>query len=222
MLEYHTTSSFKPFEVFQADFLTGIGESEKGYNCVLSFVCAFTRYTMLYPCIDQTAFSVCNALLHLWGVFGSPRQLTTDGAACFTSKEFSNVCKLLRVKQVITQAYNPGGHSIVERRNAEISKISRKVFLDIADASEKNWEIYIPIVQRILNAQTNITTGFSPYHFVFGTMVKQDLNMLDSPSFEIATIENPSAFVRNLDNSLNIVFREGLALMFRRQNVVLV
>ena len=25
VLEYHTTSSFKPFEVFQADFLTGIG-----------------------------------------------------------------------------------------------------------------------------------------------------------------------------------------------------
>jgi len=129
----------------------------------------------------------------------------------FTSKEFNDVCKLLRVKQAITQAYNPGGHSIVGRRNAEISKMSHKVFLDLADASEKNWEIYIPIVQRILNAQTNITTGFSPYHLVFGTMVTQDLKMLESPTFEIATIKDPSAFVRNLDNSLNIVFREGLA-----------
>ena len=83
VLEYHTTSSFKPFEVFQADFLAGIGASEKVYNCVLSFVCTFTRYTMLYSCVDQTASSACNALLHLWGVFGDPRQLTTDGAACF-------------------------------------------------------------------------------------------------------------------------------------------
>jgi len=62
VLEYHTTSSFKPFEVFQADFLTGIGVSEKGYNCVLSFVCTFTRYTMLYPCVDQTVSSACNVL----------------------------------------------------------------------------------------------------------------------------------------------------------------
>jgi len=35
--------------------------------------------------------------------------------------------------------------------------------------------------------------------------------MLDSPPFEIATIKDPSAFVCNLDNSLNIVFKQGLA-----------
>ena len=211
VLEYHTNSSFKPFEVFQADFLTGIGKSTKGYTCILAFVCTFTRYTMLYPCVDQTSSSVINALLHLWGVFGSPRQITTDGAACFTSKEVADVYKLLRIQPFITQAYDPGGHSIIERRNKEITKISRKIFLDIADANEKNWENYIPIVQRILNAQTNVTTGFSPYHLVFGTAVTQDLKALESPAFEIATIKDPNAFVRSLDNTLNIVFQSGLA-----------
>jgi hypothetical protein len=78
VIEYHTNSYFKPFQVLQADFLTGIGKLDRDYNCILCFVFTFTRYTMLYPCIDQTARSVSNALLHLWGVFGSPRQLTTD------------------------------------------------------------------------------------------------------------------------------------------------
>jgi len=211
LLEYHTNSSFKPFEVFQADFLTGIGKSDKGFSCILSFVCTYTRYTMLYPCMDQTAQSVVNALLHLWGVFGSPKQLTTDGGACFTSKEMTDICKLLRIKQLITQAHDPGGHSIVERRNKEVSKIARKVFADIVDASEKDWENYIPIVQRILNAQTSITTGFSPYHMVYGTMVTQDLKALESPAFEIASIKDPSSYLRNLDNTLNIVFQSGLA-----------
>jgi len=41
LLEYHTNSSFKPFEVFQADFLTGIGKSDKGFSCILSFVCTY-------------------------------------------------------------------------------------------------------------------------------------------------------------------------------------
>jgi len=211
VLEYHTNSSFKPFEIFQADFLTGIGKSANGYTCILAFVCTFTSYTMLFPCKDQTAISVVNAILHLWGIFGSPRQLTSDGGACFTSKEVADVCQLLRIKQFITQAYDPGGHSIIERRNQEISKISRKVFLDLADASEKNWELFIPIVQRILNAQTNITTGFSPYHLIFGRAVTQDLKALESPAFEIASITDPSEFVRSLDNTLNIVFQSGLA-----------
>ena len=210
VLEYHTTSSFKPFETVQADFLTGIGKSALGYNCILVFTCTFTRYTMLYACVDQTAPSVANNLLHLWGIFGNIRQLTSDGASSFTSKLVGDVCKLLRIKQVITSAHNPGSHGIVENRNREISKIARKVYLDIANASEKNWEIHLPLVQRILNAQNNISTGYSPYHLVFGTMVTQDLKALENPAFDIATITDPHKFVRDLDNSLNIVFKSGL------------
>jgi len=209
-LEYHSTSGFKPFDTVQADFLTGIGKSDKGFSCILVFTCTFTRYTMLYPCVDQTAPSVANNLLHLWGVFGSIRQLTSDGASCFTSKLVCDVCKLLRVKQFITSAYNPGSHGIVENRNREITKIARKVYLDIADASDKNWEVYLPVVQRILNAQSNVSTGFSPYHLIFGTMVTQDLKALESPAFDIATIKDPDKFIRDLDNTLNIVVQSGL------------
>ena len=165
---------------------------------------------MLYACVDQTASSVANNLLHLWGIFGNIRQLTSDGASSFTSKLVADVCKLLRIKQFITSAHNPGSHGIVENRNREISKIARKVYLDIANASEKNWEVHLPLVQRILNAQNNISTGFSPYHLIFGTMVTQDLKALENPAFDIATIKDPHKFVRDLDNSLNIVFKSGL------------
>ena len=210
-LEYHTTSSFRPFETVQADFLTGIGKSDKGFDCILVFTCTFTRYTMLYPCVNQTALSVANNLLHLWGIFGSIKQMTSDGAPCFTSKLVTDVCRLLRIKQVITSSHNPGSHGIVENRNKEIQKIARKVYLDIAGASEKNWEVYIPLVQRILNAQSNAATGFSPYHMVFGTMVTQDLKALEDPPFDIASIKDPDKFVRELDNTLNIIVSHGLA-----------
>jgi hypothetical protein len=46
---------------------------------------------------------------------------------------------------------------------------------------------------------------------VYGTAVTQDFKALESPAFDIATIKDPQAFVRNLDNTLNIVFRSGLA-----------
>jgi hypothetical protein len=46
---------------------------------------------------------------------------------------------------------------------------------------------------------------------VYGTAVTQDLKALKSPAFDIARIGDPQAFVRNLDNTLNIVFRSGLA-----------
>ena len=175
------------------------------------FTCSFTRYSMLYPCTEQRDVTVAKSLPHLWGTFGAIQQITTDGEAYFTSTLLEQVCKLLRIKKLVTSAYNPGSHGIVENRNRKIRKIAEKVFMDIAAASEKNWESYVPIVQRILNAQTNAATGFSPYHLVFGTMVAQDLEALDNPSFDIASIKDPSKYVRDLDNTLNIVFKAGLA-----------
>ena len=209
-LEYHTTSAFAPFNIVQADFITGIAKSDAGYDCILVFTCSFTRYTMLYPCTEQRDVVVANSLLHLWGIVGAIKQLTTDGEPCFTSKLLEQVCKLLRIKKLVTSAYHPGSHGIVENRNREIRKIAKKVFQDITRASEKNWECYIPIVQRILNAQTNAATGYSPHHLIFGTMVTQDLEALENPSFDVASIKDPHKYIRDLDNALNIVFEAGL------------
>jgi hypothetical protein len=41
-------------------------------------------------------------------------------------------------------------------------------------------------------------------------MVTQDLKALENPAFDIATITDPHKFARDLDNSLNIVFKSGL------------
>jgi hypothetical protein len=147
MAEYHYTSTFRPFETFQADFLTGIGKSVEGYNCVLVFVCTFTRFSYLFPCKDQTAESACNGLLALWGIFGAPKQVTTDGGSSFTGSKFQDLCKMLRIKSFITAPYRPNTHGIVERLHQELISVARKVFVDLADASEKNWEIHLPIVQ---------------------------------------------------------------------------
>jgi hypothetical protein len=135
--EYHYTSAFRPFEIFQADFLTGIGKSVEGFNCVLVFVCNFTRFCYLYACRDQTSESACNGLLPLWGIFGAPKQVTTDGGSSFTGSKFQDLCKMLHIKSFITAPYRPNTHGIVERLHQELMAVAKKVFVDLADASEK-------------------------------------------------------------------------------------
>lgn len=166
---------------------------------------------MLYPSKDETALSVSNSILHLWGIFGNISQITSDGAPCFTSKLVTDCCKLLRIKPFITFAYNPGSHGIVENRNKEVKKIAERLYNDVADANEKNWEQYLPLVQRILNSQTNAATGYSPHHMIFGTATTRDLQALETPPIDIATIRDPHKYLRDLDNTLNIVFKSGLS-----------
>ena len=210
ILEAHTTSSFRPFDTVQMDFVTGMNTSSAGYNSILVCTCAFTRYTMLYPSKDQTALTVANSILHLWGIFGNISQITSDGAPCFTSKLVTDCCKLLRIKPFITFAHNPGSHGIVENRNKEVKKIAQKLYNDVADANETNWEQYLPLVQRILNSQTTAATGYSPHHMIFGTATTRDLKVLEAPPLDIASIRDPHKYLRELDNTLNIVFKSGL------------
>ena len=83
LLEYHTVNSFEPFSDVQMDFLTGLPRSASGMSCLLVMVCSFTRFTILFPCPDETAESACNGLLHLWGLFSAPHSVTTDNGPCF-------------------------------------------------------------------------------------------------------------------------------------------
>jgi len=211
-LEAHTTNSFAPFAVFQADFLTGLPVSASGMSCILSLVCCFTRFTILFACPDQTAKSACNGLLYLWGLFSAPEVLVTDGAPCFVSEDFQELCNMLRVTHKVTLPNHPQAHGIVERQHQEIVATAKKAFLDISEATDATWPTYLPVVQRILNARTHTATGFAPHHLVFGSAVTERTHALDGDRADVALVTTTPVptYIKNLDNALRLVVQAGL------------
>jgi len=156
-LEAHTTNSFEPFAVFQADILTGLPLSRCGMTCILSMVCCFTRFTILYACPDQTAVSACNGLLYLWGLFSAPQGMVTDDASAFVSEEFQALCKMLRVAHKTTLPHYPQALGIVERQHQEIVATAKKIFIDIDAAilfrrQERGFSLTAPrVVKRLVS-----------------------------------------------------------------------
>ena len=202
-LEAHTTKSFEPFAVFQADFLTGLPISRCGMTCILSMVCCFTRFTILYACPDQTAMSACNGLLCLWGLFSAPQVMVTDGASAFVSEEFQALCKMLRVAHKTTLPHHPQAHGIVERHHQEIIATAKKVFINIDAATDETWPKFLPAVQRVHNTRTQSATGYAPHHLVFGTAVSERTHALDG---DLANI----SLVNTTPVPTLMVFRENL------------
>jgi len=120
LLEAHTPNAFEPLAVIRADFFTGLPVSCCGMTCILSIVCCFTRFTILYACPDQTTKSARSSLLRLWGMFNASQVLVTDGASAFVSEEFLALCNMLRVAHKTTLPHHPQAHSIVERHHREL------------------------------------------------------------------------------------------------------
>ena len=75
-------------------------------------------------------------------------------------------------KQTFTIAYSKEENGIVERGNKEVMRHLRAIMLDKSWSSD--WNIYLPLVMRILNAKPHESTGVPPVQLVFGDRV--DLN----------------------------------------------
>ena len=88
--ERHCISTFKPFETFQLDFLTGLPTDLRGNNMLLVFVCSFSRFVYLHAASAETSQAVMEGLLALTGIFGAPRELISDGAPAFISEGFKD------------------------------------------------------------------------------------------------------------------------------------
>jgi hypothetical protein len=69
----------------------------------------------------------------------------------------------------------------------------------------------IDIRHRILNARTHSSTGFAPYHMLFGTELANNLQVVSAPPLDISLAAGDKIkLVRDLDNVLNICYKQGL------------
>jgi len=149
-------------------------------------------------------------LLALAGIFGTPRELISDGAPAFISegfKEFTTV--LLGINHIVTAPYHPTAHGIVEREHREILNKTKVFLMDFDDANKDNRSTYIPLVNRILNAHVHSAIGISPYELIFGLEVARDMHMLKSDlPIQSKFVEKgfrgkgPHAYVRVLNQAM--------------------
>ena len=204
-LEAHNLSGHRPFNQIETDFLVGLPTSTRGNNVVLVFVDTFTRYVVLYPTYEQTAKTVCAGLLQLYGTFGTPRVIVSDGASSFVNEGVAELCTVLNISHAVTHPHMPSSHGIVERVNREIIAKGKAAMTEIANANQDTWDVYLPIVQKILNSHVSAATGFAPVALMFGSDVASDLRLLEGdPLPEAAALmaRKGGIFVRELDATL--------------------
>jgi hypothetical protein len=105
------------------------------------------------------------------------------------------LCKLIEVEHIKTIAYSKEENSIVERGNKEVQRFLKDIIFDKRIFEE--WSVYLPLIQRIINASENESTGFTPAEIVFGNSVDLDRGFL-KPFERKGKKEEPSEFVQKL------------------------
>jgi hypothetical protein len=136
----------------------------------------FSKFVVLYPTSSTTALSYVQALLHFVGFFGVMRTLRTDGGTQFTATICKDLSRLLRFDHLVVVPYHPEGNGLVERCNNEIMKHLRAIVLD--SHVLKDWSLYLPLVQKVINFSFHSSIGTYPAKILFGDMIPDRFPLL--------------------------------------------
>jgi RNase H-like domain found in reverse transcriptase/Integrase zinc binding domain/Chromo (CHRromatin Organisation MOdifier) domain len=166
----YTVSSRQPMTVRAIDTLGPFPEDEDGYTHIVSIIDMFSRFLCLYPVKDTTAeHCVQYALMPHVGIFGTPLYLVSDNGQQFVADLVKQFNELVGTIQVPITPYSHEENSLVERSHLETLRHVRALVYDHQE--NKHWRKFLPLVQRIVNAQDLPAIGCTPNDMLFGKAI---------------------------------------------------
>ena len=153
-----------PMDRVALDLLGPVPMSNNGNCHILVLVDYFTRVEA-FPIPDQCAETVAHKMVcDFICRFGTPLEIHSDQGRNFESQLFQQVCQLLEVTKTRSSPYHPSGNGLVERFNRTLGSMIRSYL----DGSDKDWDLYIPLLTAAYRATVHPSTGFSPNFLMLG------------------------------------------------------
>jgi transposase InsO family protein len=141
-----------------------LNTTKKGNQYLLVMVDFLTKFTVAEALPDQSADTVCHAVMRMTATMGNPKVLLTDQGSQFTGELFTALCQLKNVYPTVTTTYHPAGNSNVETMNRSIiAMLKAQVNRDCDE-----WDDLIPVVLQLYNSSVHTTHSGIPFKLMFG------------------------------------------------------
>lgn len=161
------TPAPKPFEHLVIDCVGPLPRSKSGCTYLLTVMCQTTRYPAAYTLRSIKAKPVVRALSQFISMFGLPKVIQSDCGTNFTSKAFSQILRLFRIRHNKSSARHPQSQGVLERFHQTYKSMLRAYCVELGC----EWEDGLPWLLLAVREVTQASTGFSPNELVFGHAV---------------------------------------------------
>jgi hypothetical protein len=154
----------RPLELVGIDLLTNLPRTSSGNLHVLVLTDHFTKHVQLYALPNMEARTIAAQLLHFTLSFGPPVRLISDRGANFLSGIITAFRVFFGIGHTPTTAYHQQANGLTERFNGTMVKMLTHYVNDQHD----DWDTYLSSVASAYNNSVHASTGFAPYHLLFG------------------------------------------------------
>ena len=136
-----------------------------GYNTLIGFIDAFSKYFVGVPATNHRAQTIAAAVTnHLAAPYGLPFELVSDGAPEFTGHLQRDLLQQFGVTRVIVSPYIPQANGQIERMFRTI----RPMLSIIAMRQPRQWHKYLPYVAHAYNTSYQASIKNTPFFLMFG------------------------------------------------------
>jgi hypothetical protein len=155
-----------PWEQISMDLITGLPETPRGFNTIVTFVDRLTKMAHFEPTSDT-----CDAdevmRIYFKSVFrhhGLQDVFISDRDPRFTSMFWTAMTDALQTTVKTSTAYHHETNGQSERANRTIAQILR----GYVNASANDWDEYLPLAEFAYNNSLNPSTGYTPFYLNYG------------------------------------------------------
>jgi len=195
--------SERPWQRCPIDCMVGLPISDIGhYTSVLILKCALSKFICLEPLNDVTAESVSETLINIFTHHGVPEFVISDNGVEFCNYLTTDVLKLMGTHKFHITPLNPRVNGQVENQ----VKTVKDMLSFLVSKDQRDWSLYIRLVQMKYNSTVNQATGFSPYFMMNGReMPIPDHEHIQSTYDKIKNIEI-EGYLGNLTTAMMLIW----------------
>ena len=153
----------KPFSHVVIDLIGPLIVSSNGNCYVFVLVDVCTRFVILEPMPNKSAFCVASILFKIFSRFGFPQVIQSDNGTEFVNSLVSEFCSLFNMHHRLSLPYHPRCNGIVERE----VKTTIQVLCKQLSGLREDWCKQIPAVEFSMNSKTHTSFQFSPFALMF-------------------------------------------------------
>jgi len=128
-----------PFQRIAIDFVGPLPLTENKNRYLLVIVDCATRYPEAVALKNQDAETVVESLMEIFSRVGFPEELLSDQGTNFKSSLMYEVCRLLRVKKMVSSVYHPQTNGMCEKFNGVLKRMLKAY----AVVQPKLWDKYL-------------------------------------------------------------------------------
>ncbi len=185
------------FSEITMDFLTGIPETEQGYNMVFVIVDRLSKRARFIPCSKHlTGEDAAKLFLqHYFVNFGLPKKIYSDKDVRFMGSFWKTIWHILGTSLLFTTTSHPQTDGQSERMMRVINQMLRSV----CQRDITTWDKFLPAVEFAYNSTLQTSTNQVPFEIDYGMK-------LNSPIFHSSwSLDNANPSAENFATRMKAI-----------------